>query len=128
MSHITEIKLEINDLNALKTAAKQLGLDFNEDQHTHRYFANQRNKCDHAISVPNSKTAYEIGVVKDGQNYKLNWDPYAGGMGLVTKVGEGAIKLKQEYAVAIAEKQARRDGYRVKRENVGGKVRLRLVH
>lgn len=126
MSHITEIKLEINDLAALKTAAKNLGLEFNEGQTTHKYYANQRGKCDHAISVPNNKTAYEIGVVKDGLNYKLNWDNFDRQLPAI--VGTGANKLKQEYAVAAAERQARREGYRVKRENVGGEIRLRLAN
>jgi hypothetical protein len=128
MSHITQIALEINDLNSLQTAVKALGLNFNEGQKQHKYFANQRGTCDHAISVPGNKEAYEIGVVQDGSNYKLQWDSFAGGKGLVQYVGQGANKLKQEYAVSVAEKQARRDGYRVKRENVGGKIRLRITN
>lgn len=128
MSHITKIDLEIKDLSCLETAAEMLNLDFNRDAKTHLYYAGNRGKCDHSISVRGKKDAYEIGVVAntDG-SYKLNWDDYAGGRGLVDVVGQGASRLKQEYAVAVAEKQARRQGYRVKRENIGGKIRLRMT-
>lgn len=125
MSHITEIKLEIKDLEALKSATRELELDFNEGQTSHLYYAGQRNKCDHAISVPGSKSAYEIGVVANPNGtYKLNWDSFGGGNGLVAKVGQDANRLKQEYAAAVTEKQLRRQGYRVKRQNVDGKLRL----
>jgi hypothetical protein len=129
MSHITQIKLEIKDLEALKTAAAMLELEYKEGVTKHKYYAGKYGKCDHVISVPGNKDAYEIGVVANPNGtYKLNWDSFAGGYGLVEKVGESAYKLKQEYGAAVAEKQLRRQGYRVKRQVVDGKLVLRGVN
>ena len=126
MSHVAKIAVEINDLGALKEAAKALGLEFKENQKTYRWWgysvgdyplpegfkASDLGKCDHALSIPNNNTAYEVGVVKrkDGKpGYELLWDFYAGGKGLTAKVGGKGEKLVQAYsevrATAVYRKQ-----------------------
>ncbi len=83
----------------------------------------------HALSIPDDKNAYEIGVIarRDGKpGYTLLWDFWAGGYGLVKKVGANCDKLKQAYAFEVAAKKARSMGYQVKREaQANGDVRLR---
>lgn len=109
MSHISKMELKINDLPSLIAATKEVGMQFNEGQTQHRYWANKMSPCEHAISAPGSK--HEIGVIKEKDGtYGLNWD--ASFNDLVKFVGSGASKLKQEYAFAVAAKAAKRDGYR----------------
>lgn len=116
MSHIAKVQIIVKDLEALAAAATALGCELVTGQKTHRYYANAQGKCEHAIRVTGSKEAYEIGVVRgaDG-NWELQADFYQGGRGLAEKVGADAVKLRQEYAAQVAEKQARRMGKRVQR-------------
>jgi len=81
MSHVTVIEFEIRDLECLRQACTELGLEFREGQKTFRWFGvhvgdykvpdgfavQDMGKCDHAIGLPGngpSKKAYEIGVVR----------------------------------------------------------------
>lgn len=116
MSHIAKVQIIVKDLEALAAAATALGCELVTGQKTHRYYANAQGKCEHAIRVTGSKDAYEIGVVRgaDG-NWELQADFWQGGRGLAEKVGTDAVKLRQEYAAQVAEKQARRMGKRVQR-------------
>ena len=62
---------------------------------------------------------------RDGKpGFQLMWDFWAGGHGLQEQVGENCKKLRQAYAVEVAEKAAKRQGLTVKREMKGGKVIL----
>ncbi len=152
MSHITEIKLQVKDLDALKAAAENLGFDFMEGQKTHEWygqfmddsregkeFARTRGigamgKCEHALRAKDHKHGdYEIGVVKslDGEGYELSYDSWGSGRKLEAKAGPKLNTLRREYAVEVATKAAnkklRREGFRVQREDLpGGRVRLRL--
>ena len=151
MSHITEIKVKVTDLDALKEAAEQLGLEFMEGQTTHRWygqfvndseegkrFARERSvdemgKCDHALRVKGDATGHEIGVIKaqDGDGYALVYDSWGPGKQLEAVAGQGLTKLKREYAVEVATKRARRKlgpaGWELDREDLpNGRVRLRL--
>jgi hypothetical protein len=129
MSHVATIELEVRDLEALKAACQTLGLEFVAGQRTYRWYGRHigdyplprgfsvedLGKCDHAIRVPGNAQAYEIGVVKrrDGRpGYVLLWDFWLGGYGLQEKVGEGAHKLRQAYAVEAAKRAAKQAGHR----------------
>ncbi len=127
MSHITEIAVEISDLNALDQACKDLGVKLMKNQKTFRHFASQSGKCEHAISLPNNNKAYEIGVVKNGTKFGLKWDEWAGGYGMVEKVGTGAMKLVDHYGAEVAKKQLSRQGYRIS-QSIGaqGQVILKV--
>jgi hypothetical protein len=131
MSHIAKITIKVKDLEALKIAAKNLGLEFVENQKKYRWYgvsvgdyplpknftASDLGKCEHALRIPNNSTAYEIGVVKsrDGDGYELLWDFYNGGYGLQAKVGANGDRIKQEYSSAVSTRQLRKQGYRVQR-------------
>ena len=152
MSHVARIDLEINDLEALAVAAKQLGLEFVRGQETYRWYgrsvgdyalpvgfkAGDLGKCQHVLRIPGSAGAFEIGITKrrdGGQGYCLLWDFWNGGRawgasgpGMQEKVGENGERLKQEYAAAVATKHALKQGYRVFRTvKEDGRILLRAT-
>lgn len=111
MSHITTIKTKITDLDALKEACKSLGLVFKENQKNYKWYGrsvgdyplplgfkeSDLGKCDHAISLKNNKDAYEIGLVKRGDEYVMVWDFWNGGYGLEKVVGKDCENLTDSY-------------------------------
>ncbi len=130
MSHVATVDVHITDLAALKTACGTLGLEFQSDQTTYRWYGHylggyplpegftpeELGRCDHAIRLSNSPHAYEVGVVRrrDGQpGYTLMYDAWHGGFGLEEVIGAQACKLRQQYAAIVALKQARKQGFRV---------------
>jgi hypothetical protein len=132
MSHVTLIDLHIKDLDALKTAAKMLGLEFVENQKTFKWYgrsvgdypmptgftAADMGRCDHAIRIPGNAGAYEVGVVRrrDGKpGYALMWDFWNGGYGLRDKIGNNGDKLRQGYSEAVATNKLRAMRFRVQR-------------
>jgi hypothetical protein len=86
------------------------------------------------LSVPGNENAYEIGVVKnaDGKTYKLEYDPFNRGYGLMDRVAsdsdkykKGVGKLMQAYGIEVARKQAIKQGFRVSEKlDASGTVRL----
>lgn len=114
MSHISSIKLEINDLNVLKKACKKLGFKFEENQKTYKWYGKymydsplpegrtieQLGTCDHAIIVPEAK--YDVGIVKskNGKSYFIEYDFWWQGQ-LEKYIGKNAARIKQRY---VAEK------------------------
>lgn len=132
MSHVVQISLEITDLDALATAAEMCGMKMSK-QSQYRWWGysvgdfplpegfseKDLGKCDYALTVKDKPDAYEVGVVprRDGKpGYALLFDFYNGGKGLVDKIGENAVNLKREYALAVATKELRRQGFRVSRQ------------
>ena len=144
MSHVATVDVEINDLEALGEAAKVLGLDLMRGQKSYRWYGHHvgdypvpagfdvadLGKCEHALRVKGDGRAYEVGVVKrrDGKpGYSLMWDFWSGGYGLEAKVGKDCSKLRQEYAAAVARRQAVQLGYKVTRETTkAGQIKLHL--
>ena len=137
MSHIAKIELEINDLEALKEACRNLGFEFKENQKTYAWYGTwvgrfempegiteeQLGKCDHAIAIPDC--TYEVGIVQRGNKYLLLWDSWRTG-GLVKRLGKNAGILKQGYTVARIEREAKRKGYRVTHRKMAVGVQLVL--
>ena len=135
MSHISKVEVEIQSLEDLKAACKQLGFQFCEGQKTHTWYGTARasvsenntetdlGKCDHAIKVPKCK--YEIGIVKNGNHFSLLWDSYYTG-GLEKRIGKDAGLLKQAYSVQRINREARIKGYRVVQKKLTNGIRLVL--
>lgn len=133
MSHVVTIQCEVNDLEALSAAAQELGMELSESK-TYKWYgrfmgdwklpegfsSSDLGKCDHVLRVKGAgPETYEVGVVKrrDGKpGYNLLFDFWSGGFGLVDKIGENAVNLKREYALAVAAKEMRRNGFRVSRQ------------
>jgi hypothetical protein len=139
MSHVATIDLEIKDLDALREAAAAIGLEFVAGQTSYRWYgqsvgdyplpdgftASDLGKCEHALRIPLDQQhpdpnfgmmPYEIGVVKrrDGRpGFTLLWDFWNRGCGLEDRVGANCNRLKQEYALAVAKRQARKQGFSV---------------
>ena len=133
MSHVVKVSLEVKSLDALKEACKAMGLEFRENQKTYRWFgrfmgdyplmegfkAEDLGHCEHAIGIPGSNIAYEVGVVRrrDGRpGYELTWDFWEGGYGLRDKIGAQGEKLKQQYATAVSRRTLVQQGYRVQKQ------------
>jgi hypothetical protein len=144
MSHVAKLILEVRDLPCLERAAKVLGLELAFEQKTYKWYgwsvgdypipkgmtAADLGKCDHAIRIPGDGRAYEVGVVKSKNHsgFELVWDFWQGGFGLRDKIGENGNKLRQEYAVQVAMKHARAQGYQVSRRyNAKGECVLTAV-
>ncbi len=144
MSHVATIDLDILDLDCLKLAAAELGLEFCEGKTNYKWWGHSvgdfplpagfakgdLGKCEHAMRIGDNAKAYEIGICKrrDGKpGWVMLWDFFAGGYGLQAKVGENAGKLTQKYATHVAIKQARRQGFSVQqRQLADGRVQLTL--
>lgn len=139
MSHISTIKVEVRDLEALKAACTRLGFLFMEGQKSYVWFGEwlgdtklpegvrveDLGKCTHAISVPGA--SYEVGVLhQQGDRYALLYDFWKSG-GLATPLGPNAERLVQAYAVSAARAQAQRQGYSCWEENEeDGSVKLHI--
>lgn len=134
MSHVVTIAVKVKDLDALDAACKRLGLALNRGQTTYRWFgkfvgdykgqdaANMHGidpadygKCDHAISVPGNTDAYEIGLVRQGDGYRLVFDFWGKhGRTISQPVGGNSLGLlMQAYAAEKAKLEARRAGMSV---------------
>lgn len=142
MSHVATVQLEVKDLDALKTAAAEIGCEFVENQTTYRWFGRHvgdyplptgfqiedLGKCQHAIRIKDGPGgAYEVGVVKNptGEGYVLLWDFWSGGKGLQAVIGENGNRLRQSYATEVAIKQLRKAGKRVQKKRLeNGSIQL----
>lgn len=124
MSHVSVIKAHIKDLTCLGIAAEYLGMEFDQHATLFKYFNNSKKKCDGVLRIKDNTRAFEMGVQKNKQSeYDLLWDSYGGGNGLVSVVGQNAERLTQEYSVAVACRQAARQGMRIQRStNAQGNV------
>ena len=77
MSHIAEVNLLVQDLDALQRARHRLGLELVRHQQTYRWYGtsvgdhplptgfakDDLGTCEHAIRIPGNDHAYEIGIV-----------------------------------------------------------------
>jgi len=114
MSHIIKIKSNttIKSLRLLDLACRMLGtVHFVRGATQHKYFAGKLADCNHKISVIGNEQAYEIGVVKVGDQFVLNADFFVGGYGLQDAVGKDAQKLLQAYKVLEAAEAMQMGGF-----------------
>lgn len=142
MSHVSTIDIEIKDLDALKQAAKTLGLEMREAT-TYKWYGqsvgdyplppgfkkSELGKCEYALYLPGNDQAYEIGVTrsKTGEGYTLLYDFWNGGFGLMKAVstdGKTLNLLKTEYGVETSIKALRRRGYNASVVRENGKVKV----
>jgi Protein of unknown function (DUF1257) len=137
--------VSIRDLTALETAVKELGGIFVSNQKTYRWYGrymgdtklpdgikeSDLGKCTHAIRVDGA--GYDIGVVLQPDNsYRLLWDYWGPGSGLVQQFGNNGNnlnKLMQSYSRHATKNAAKKAGYFC-REKVlpNGNIKLQLIH
>lgn len=153
MSHITDVKMRVRNLESLAQAAEALGGTLVIGQKTHAWYGRFMNDsaegrrlarergsasfgtCEHAIRSKTHTTGdYEIGVVKalDGDGFDLVLDTWGPGGKLVRQFGSDLNGLRQEYAVSETQRKAKellaRKGFVAHRERLpNGSVRLRMV-
>lgn len=133
MSCVTDVKLEVRDLDSLRAACTELGVTLTDNK---TYAAHEgRAACVAEIVVPGSQ--YSVGVIEyaasreAGPTYSLKYDVWGPqGRTITNALGNSLDKLRQEYAVAVATKKAQamaQRGWTVARENLpNGNVRLAL--
>jgi hypothetical protein len=117
-------------MDALAKACVRCGVELRQDQKTYRWYNGKVDPCDAAIVLPNTQ-AYEVGVHKTDKGFKLSFDPFMRGYGMQDKIAfqediRGVGKLQQAYAVEVARKQAKRQGFSV-REQVQADGRIKLT-
>ena len=140
MSHVAKILTRIRDLDALEKACQSCGLVLHRGQKNYRWYGSWQNdysaedaayrhgvkpedygKCEHAISVPGNKQAYEVGLVRDPEDseaFFLIWDFYAGGHGLQQHLGgpKDCNKLLDQYNKEVVVATAQRNGFSIAEE------------
>lgn len=148
MSHVATIEVEIRDLQALKSACAELGVEFVENQKTYQCWGTGKSveqlasyermsgkalmpmgwtleemgRCEHAIRAKGPHGQYEIGVVqrRDGRpGYQLFCDLNSSAAEWARQAcGEDFSKLRQTYAVEVAVRAAKRAGFRVVKKTI----------
>jgi len=131
VSHIATVEVEFRDMDALAKACVKCGVELRQDQKTFRWYNGKVSPCDSAIVHPNAK-AYEIGVHETETGLRIEFDPFMRGHGMQDAVAfedniKGLGKLQQAYAVEVARKQAKRQGFSVREQvQADGRVKLTL--
>lgn len=123
MSHFTEIKTQIKDIEALKLACQELGLNLVPNTEARGYYEN-KTKGDYVIKL---KGPYDIALnhQKDG-SFALTSDLWNGHV--EKEVGKGYGKLLQLYGVHKATIEARKKGLSVlRRQQQNGSIKLVLM-
>ena len=123
MSHFTTIKTQIKDMEALRSACKEMGLTVLQNANA-RGFADQKLKGEFVIQL---KGPYDIAVQKrsDG-SFGLTTDWWNGHV--EKEVGTNFGKLLQLYGVHKATMEARKKGFGVlRRSKADGSIKLILL-
>lgn len=148
MSHITNVRLRVKNLDALAKASTELGLELKQGQKTFRVHEGPR-PCEHAIVVPGNANAHQIGLVavtaknaiaiadgspvEAGAGWDLLFDGWgSNGAALTSKTGANLTKIRQGYSAEVAMERASktlaRQGFVATRTMLeSGIMRVRLV-
>jgi hypothetical protein len=124
MSHFTTIETRIHDLDALRAACAEMGIETAENAIA-RGFGSQRRVGRLVVKL---KGPYDVAVnpAKDGTGYTLETDLWQGRV--ESELGPGLGRLRQLYAVHKATAEARKRGHRVRRSILpDGKIRLSVT-
>ena len=122
MSHFTTIKTQIKDIEALRSACKELNLPLLQTADA-RGYAGEVRRGDYVIQLAGP---YDIAVNQQpDQCYGLTTDWWNGYV--EKEVGQEYSKLLQLYAVHKASIEARKKGYSVlRRKQQDGSIKLIL--
>ncbi len=120
MSHFTEIKTQIKDIEALRAACEELGLPLLQNAEARGYYEN-KTKGDYVIKL-NGPYDIALNQQPDG-TFGLTADLWNGHV--EKEVGQGYGKLLQLYGVHKATSEARRKGHLVRRSQLkDGAIKL----
>jgi hypothetical protein len=110
MSHFTEIKTQIKDIEALRLAVQELGLTLLQNAEARGYYEN-KTKGDYVIQL---KGPYDIALNKQADGtYSLTADLWQGHV--EKEVGQNYGKLLQLYGVHKATIEAKKNQGRMGR-------------
>src|ERR1039457_5181597 len=123
MSHFTEIKTQIKDIEAIRSACQEMGLTLLQNADARGYYEN-KTKGDYVIKL---KGPYDIALNKQpGCTFGLTADLWQGHV--EKEVGQGYGKLLQLYGVHKATIEARKKGLSVlRRQQQNGSIKLVLM-
>src|ERR1019366_3094880 len=123
MSHFTEIKTQIKDIEALRSACQEMGLTLLPNTEARGYYEN-RTKGDFVVKL---KGPYDIALNKQADGtFGLTADLWQGHV--EKEVGQGYGKLLQLYGVHKATIEARKKGLSVlRRQQQNGSIKLVLL-
>ena len=123
MSHFTEIKTQIKDIEALRAACQELGLTLLQNAEARGYYEN-KTKGDYVVRL---KGPYDIALIKQADGtFDHTADLWNGHAEL--EVGQGYGKLLQQYGVHKATLEARKKGLSVlRRQQANGSIKLVLL-
>lgn len=122
MSHFATIETQIKDIEALRSACKELGLEVVNDADARGYSTNRI----HGEQVIKLKGPYDIAVNPNTDGtFGLTCDWYQGHV--VNEVGENYGRLLQLYAVHKAIREAKRKGLTTRRQKLeDGSIKLTI--
>ena len=123
MSHFTEIKTQIKDMEALRLACQELGLNLLQDAEARGYYEN-KTKGDYVVQL---KGPYDIALNKQADGtFGITSDLWNGYV--EKEVGQKYGKLLQLYGVHKATIEARKKGLSVlRRQKQDGSIKLVLM-
>ncbi|MEI6972755.1 MAG: DUF1257 domain-containing protein [bacterium] len=123
MSHFTTIQTQVRDIEALRAACSELGLEVCENSHARGYSG---------IRLPGEvvirlKGPYDIALNQQADgSYGMTTDWWSGHV--ASEVGANYGRLLQLYGVHKATQEARHKGYGVKRQALNdGSIKLCIV-
>jgi hypothetical protein len=121
MSHFTTIKTQIRDVEALRSACSEMGLELLQNAEARGYYK-QTTKGDYVVRL---KGPYDIAANRNTDGtYGLTTDWFAGHV--EAEVGPNFGKLTQLYGVHKATVEARKKGWTVQRKQVGDSINLTI--
>ena len=123
MSHFTQIHTKITDIEALRAACGELGLEVLDNTQARGFGRNQRSGR-HVIRLAGP---YDVAVnPTDSGDYSLETDLWQGHV--EKELGPGLGRLRQLYGVHKATAEAKRRGLRVRRRALAdGRIRLAVT-
>lgn len=122
MSHFTTIATQIRDVEALRAACGELGLELLENTEARGYSSNRR----HGDLVIRLAGPYDIAATRQADGtYLLATDWWRGHV--EKEVGKDYGRLLQLYGVHKAQAEARRKGYTTRRQTLkDGAIKLTI--
>jgi len=122
MSHFTTIETEVRDIEALRSACRELGLEVLENAEARGFLNNQQ----HGDYVIRLQGPYDIAVLRQAEGrFTLATDWWDGHV--EQEVGKDYGRLLQLYGVHKATREARRKGYTVRRRHLkNGSIQLSI--
>jgi len=112
---LSEYATSLNDIDAIKAACEELGLQIREGGVVRYYYQNNNVKADYVISWAGS--SYDVGLKKDIKtgNFHLVYDTYNGQV--EAKLGKGCCKLIQSATFHKIAVKAKLKGWFVTKRN-----------